>query len=54
VAPIKNDDTHSAGYQIVEAANCSARIGERKLGSLLADRRDVSFFHATRIAALAT
>jgi len=53
VSAIENDDTHSAGDEIVKPPHDTGRVGERELGSLLTDRGDVTFIHQTTIAALA-
>src|ERR1700735_2548263 len=45
VSAIENDDAHPSGDQIVEPAHDTGRVGERKLGSLFADRGNVTFVH---------
>ena len=42
---VENDGTHSAGDQVVEPANHAGRVGERELGSVFADRRDLAVIH---------
>jgi len=51
MSAIENDDTHSAGDEIVKPAHDTGRVGERELGSLLTDRGDATFIHQTTIAA---
>ena len=45
MSAVENDDAHSACDQIVKPANHTGRVGERELGSLLADRRNFAFIH---------
>jgi hypothetical protein len=51
MAAVENDDTHSAGDEIVESAHDAGRVGDRELGSLFADRGNFAFIHETTIAA---
>jgi len=51
VSAVENDDAQSAGDQVVESANHPSRVGERELGSVFTDRRDLTFIHETTIAA---
>ena len=53
VSVVENDDAQSAGDQIVKSANDAGRVAERELGSLFADRGNLTFIHETTIAALA-
>jgi hypothetical protein len=52
MSAVENDDADSAGDQIVKSANHTGRVGERELGSLFADRRNLAFIHETTIAAV--
>jgi hypothetical protein len=45
MSAIENDDAQSAGDQVVEPAHHAGRVRERKLGSLLADRRNMAIVH---------
>ena len=49
VPAIKDDDAHSALDQIVETANRSGRVGDRKLGRALSYGRSVTFVHGSTI-----
>ena len=43
---VENDDAHSPCDQFAEPANHTGRVGERELGSVFADRRDLAIIHA--------
>jgi hypothetical protein len=53
VSAVENDDARSVGHQIVEPALDAGRVGERELGSLFTDRRNLALIHETTIAGLA-
>src|SRR5258708_22418474 len=53
MSTVENDDAYSAGDQIVEPPHDAGRVGDRELGSFLADRRDMTLVHQTTIPALA-
>jgi len=45
VSTVENDDAHCAGDQFAEPANHTGRVGERELGSVFADRRNLAVIH---------
>jgi hypothetical protein len=46
MSAVENDDAQASRDQVVETPHHAGRVGDREIGSLLADRRDVLFIHA--------